>query len=243
MQYKVETMKKSIVKLLVGDHDLSDNLQNELTPLQRKIKNIKAIWNNEHRNDIGLEKILRVMLATSQLFFAGTYIKELFGSKNEIKRNLSIDAFVLFKSFFPLVILYNQWTDNTIVFYIVMWFMVETLLYVPTLIFASDLFNKPRSYGRSMLLLFFNYIEIIFGFAIIYSREAVMNRPFETWFDPIYYSCITSATIGYGDYFPVNTAGKAFVCVQSVILSLFVVLFLNFFSGKIESKGYFGNDQ
>jgi hypothetical protein len=34
----VEEMKKSIKKLLVGDHDMTDGLQSDLTPLQRKIK-------------------------------------------------------------------------------------------------------------------------------------------------------------------------------------------------------------
>lgn len=233
---------KVLKKLLVGHHDLSDSVHTELTPLQRKIYNIKAIWNNEHRNDIGIEKIVRLLLASSQLFFAGAYIKELFGSKNEIKRNLAIDFFVLFKTFFPLIILYFQVMDNNILFGIVVWFMVETLLYVPTLIFASDLFHKPRSYGRSMLLLLFNYFEIIFGFAIIYSRAAVMNKPFTSWFDPIYFSCVTSTSIGYGDYFPIDTFGKAMVGLQSIILLLFVVLFLNFFSGRVESKGYFGKD-
>ncbi len=236
-------MKKSLKKLFVGEHDLSDSVHSELTPLQRKINNIKAIWNNEHKNDIGLEKILRLFLASSQLFFAGAYIKEVFGRRNEIKRNLSIDLFVLFKTFFPLFILYFGFEKNNVLFGFVLWFMIETLLYVPTLIFASDLFNKPRSYGRSMLLLFFNYLEIIFGFAIIYVREAEMNQAFVTWFDPIYFSCITSASIGYGDYYPINSMGKALVSLQSVILSLFVVLFLNFFSGRVESKGYFGKDQ
>jgi hypothetical protein len=238
----MEKMIQSLKKLLVGNHDMTDTVHAELTPLQRKMSNIKAIWNNEHKNDVGIEKIVRLFLASSQLLFAGAYIKELFGRRNEIKRNLSIDLFVLFKTFFPFFILYNQLVSNNILFVFVLWFMMETLLYVPTLIFASDLFHRPRSYGRSMLLLFFNYLEIIFGFAIIYSRVAVMNKPFVSWFDPIYFSCITSASIGYGDYFPVNSIGKAMVSLQSVILSLFVVLFLNFFSGRVESKGYFGKD-
>jgi Fe2+ transport system protein B len=112
-------------------------------------------------------------------------------------------------------------------------------MYVPTLIFASDSLARPRSYRRSMLLLFFNYLEIIFDFAVIYSVGNFFNKPFHAWFDPIYFSFITSASIGYGDYYPVTGFGKLIVSCHSVVFLIFVVVFLNFFSSKMESTGYF----
>jgi Ion channel len=66
-----------------------------------------------------------------------------------------------------------------------------------------------------------------------------LNKAFEHWFDPIYFSFITSATIGYGDYYPATPMGKLLVSLQSVLFLIFVALFLNFFSSKVESKGYF----
>jgi Ca2+/H+ antiporter len=79
--------------------------------------------------------------------------------------------------------------------------MLETILYIPTLIFVSDLFSQPRSYKRSMLLLFFN-LEMVFLFAALYSFNDQFNKPFTHWFDPIYFSTISSSTIGYGDFIP-----------------------------------------
>jgi len=91
-----------------------------------------------------------------------------------------------------------------------------------------------------MLLLFINYTEIIFDFGVIYAFGNFLNKPFEHWFDSVYFSFITSATIGFGDFYPASPAGKFLVSFQSTLFILFVALFLNFFTGKVESKGYFG---
>jgi hypothetical protein len=66
-----------------------------------------------------------------------------------------------------------------------------------------------------------------------------LNKPFSNWFDAVYFSIITSSSIGYGDFYPVTTQGKFLVSTQALLFLFFVVLFLNFFSTKIKSKGYF----
>lgn len=205
----------------------------------RRVRNLRAIWNNEHQDDIGLERILRLVLALSQFLFPGTYLKHLFGRRGVAWQDLSVDCFMLVKIGFPLAILYLGLQQNVVLFVALIWFLAETMLYVPTLIFASDIFARPRSYRRSMLLLFFNYIEIVCGFGVIYARGEYLNKPAEHWFDPVYFSFITSATVGFGDYYPATPAGKVLVCIQSTLILVFVVLFINFYSNRIEGKGYF----
>jgi hypothetical protein len=183
--------------------------------------------------------MFRLFLAASPFFFLGMYIKEISGRRGQAHQDLAVDILVLGKVFFPILILSQGWQNNLFLFVVLIWFMIETLLYVPTLIFASDSLSRPRSYRRSMLLLFFNYLEIIFDFSVIYAAGNFFNMPFHTWFDPIYFSFITSASIGYGDFYPVTPAGKLIVSCHSVVFLIFVVVFLNFFSSKIQSKGYF----
>jgi hypothetical protein len=48
-------------------------------------------------------------------------------------------------------------------------------------------------------MLFFNYIEMVFGFAVLYSFTNKFNKPLYAWFDAIYFR-VTSSTIGYGDF-------------------------------------------
>jgi hypothetical protein len=208
-------------------------------PFQKRIMNIKAIWNNNHQDDNGIEKLVRLFLSTSQLLFPGVYIKYLASLKGHEYRDLALDCYVLFKVAFPLLILINDWQSYHFVIWIMIYILLETVLYIPTLIFASDMFSKPRSYKRSILLLFLNYIEIIFSFGVLYSCGNYLNKRFNHWFDAIYFSTITSSTIGYGDFYPVTTIGKILASVQAILFLFFVVLFLNFFTTKIKSKGYF----
>src|SRR5258708_16021483 len=200
-------MKSYFKKLILG----SRTYEKPVNAISDRIKNIKGIWNNEHDNDMGIEKMFRLLLAASQFFFPGMYIKEWIGKKGQAYQDLAVDIFVLCKVSFPILILANGWQNNRVLFGVLIWLMVETVLYVPTLIFASDSLSQPRSYRRSMLLLFLNYLEIIFDFGVIYASGNFFNKPFHEWFDPIYFSFITSASIGYGDFYPVTPIGKLIV--------------------------------
>ncbi|WP_367753189.1 potassium channel family protein [Flavobacterium sp. WC2421] len=233
-------MKKTVRKLLLGN--VAKMGKPKFNPIQKRIQNINAIWNNDHQDDNGIEKIVRLFLSSSQLFFPGIYIKYLVSKKGAEYEDLAVDFYVLLKVALPLTILMNEWQTNPLLLGIMVYVMLETVLYIPTLIFASDLFSKPRSYKRSMLLLFFNYLEMVFAFAVLYTCDNYLNRPFHHWFDAIYFSTVTSSTIGFGDYYPVKTFGKFLVSMQSLLVLLYVVLFLNFFSTKIKSKGYFDQD-
>lgn len=230
-------MKKILKKLLIGNGTKFETATQN--PIQKSIYNIKAIWNNDHQDDNGIEKIIRLLLSSSQLLFPGIYIKFLANKKGPQYVDISLDCYVLLKVLFPILILTNHWQVNNFVIYAMVYVLLETILYIPTLIFASDTFSKPRSYRRSMLLLFFNYLEIVFAYAVLYTCGNYLNKPFFHWFDAIYFSIITSSSIGYGDYYPTTTYGKFLVSSQALLFLFFVVLFLNFFSTKIKGKGYF----
>lgn len=233
-------LKLFIRKLLLGRHYKKDKPKQ--SPIQKRIQNILSIWNNDHQDDNGIEKIVRLLLSSSQLLFPGIYIKHLANKIGYQYQDISMDLYVLAKVIFPVFILYHGWQNEMVLIGILVYLLLETVFYIPTLIFASDLFSRPRSYKRSMLLLFFNYVEVICAFAVLYSIGNQMNKPFTHWFEPIYFSTITSNSIGYGDYHPISLLGKILVSIQSMFFLSFVVLFLNFFSTKVKVKGYFDHE-
>lgn len=235
-------MKQFFRKLLLGKITSKDRTRFNLNPIQKRILNIRAIWNNDHHEDNGIEKIVRLFLSISQLLFPGIYIKHLADKIGFEYQDLSMDIYILAKVIFPALILINGWQGNLFLVGIMVYILLETVLYIPTLIFASDMLSRPRSYKRSMLLLFFNYIEIVISFGVLYSCGNNMNQPFVGWYDPIYFSMTTSSSIGFGDFVPVTPYAKALVSLQALFFLSFVVLFLNFFSGKMKSKGYFDHE-
>ncbi len=232
-------MNTILRKLLVGK--VSRKYKPKLNPIQKSLLNIRAIWNNDHQDDNGIEKIVRLFLSGSQLLFPGIYIKYLACKKGYEYQDLALDFYVVGKVIFPLLTLINDWQSSSIIVWILVYLLLETVLYISTLIFASDSFSRPRSYKRSMLLLFFNYLEIVVSFGVLYTLGENMNKSFSHWFDPIYFSMVSTSSIGFGDYYPVTTFGKVLVSLQAMFFLSFVVLFLNFFSTKVKSKGYFGD--
>lgn len=233
-------MSTILKKLLIGK--VVPKQFEKYNPIQKRIQNIVSIWNNDHHEDSGIEKIVRLFLSSSQLLFPGIYLKYVANKLGHEYQDLAMDIYIIFKVIFPFLILYNQWQSNNYILAIMIYVLIETVLYIPTLIFASDLFKRPRSYKRSMLLLFFNYIEIVVSFAVLYTLGNNMNKPFTHWFDPIYFSIVSSNSIGFGDYHPITPYGKILVSLQGMFFLSFVVLFLNFFSTKVKTKGYFDNE-
>ncbi|MGZ5242840.1 MAG: potassium channel family protein [Bacteroidia bacterium] len=230
-------MKRFFKKLLFGRPE--ENIQLEHTTIENQRKNLRKVWNNEQHNDIGLEKILRLFLVAVQFAFPGIYIRDKFGKKGLTWKNLAVEMYVLLKTILPLVFLLTGLYTNIYVVIFIAYLLTETILYVATLIFVTDIFAKPRSYRRSVLLLYFNYLEIVLDFAVIYGGLQLLSNNAISVTDFIYFSFITSATIGYGDIFPVTSLGKIVVSFQSIIFLIFIVLFLNFFSSKVEDKEYF----
>jgi hypothetical protein len=230
-------MKHFLKKLFLGD-PATNTISNDFHKDKRK-ENIRAIWHNEHHNDYGLEKIFRLFLAASQFVFPSSYIKHYLERYGTHYKDLAVDLIVVSKLAFPIFLLYFQLQHNHWLLALQIWLTAETLLHAPTLIFASDTLSKPKSYQRSMLLVFLNYLEILFAFAVIYGSGDYLNHPLVHWYDAIYFSFTTGSSMGFGDFVPTTFIGKLLVSIQAIIFFLFVVIFLNFFSSRMENKGYF----
>ena len=95
-------MKKILKKLLLGK--TSNFLERpKYNPIQKRIRNIKSIWNNDHQDDNGIEKIVRLFLSSSQLLFPGIYIKYCASKKGVEYQDLALDFYVLLKVIFPII--------------------------------------------------------------------------------------------------------------------------------------------
>ncbi len=229
-------MNNFFYKLLLGRPE--QNIALDHTALQNQKLNLKRVWNNEKHDDFGLEKILRLFLIAIQFIFPGIYIRDKYGRKGLTYKNLAIEAYVLLKLITPIIFLLTGIYLYKVCTWLTVYLLLETIFYISTLIFVSDVFAKPRSYRRSVLLLLINYLEIVFDFAVIYGGFDLLENA-NSFVDYVYFSFITSATVGYGDILPSSDFAKIMVSIQTVIFLIFIVLFLNFFSSRVESKQYF----
>ena len=223
-------MIKHIRKLVFGKSE--HNLVIKHSVLWQQKQNLLKVWENESHNDIGLERIFRLFLIGVQFFFPGIYIRNIISKWGLTYKNLAIECYVLAKLVYPLFILYFHQSHQIVFLSLSFYFLVETSTYIASLVFTPDIFYESRSVNRTILLLFLNYIEISFQFALLYSGFQMLTPNAVTGIDFIYFSFVTSASIGFGDIYPVTQAGKLLVCAQSFLLLIFVVLFFNYFSSK-----------
>ena len=96
-------------KLLIGK--VSEDYKPKYSPIERRILNIKSIWNNDHQDDNGIEKIFRLFLSITQLLFPGIYVKTLACRIGYAYKDLAMDIYILLKAFFLLLILINDWQN------------------------------------------------------------------------------------------------------------------------------------
>lgn len=85
-----------------------------------------------------------------------------------------------------------------------------------------------QGFRRSIILLFHNYIEVLFWFASFYRLLPwCFSQPFVTrsLSGSLYFSLVTITTLGYGDIRPMNEIGRVIVSSQTLI-GVFMAIFL-----------------
>lgn len=196
-------------------------------PVRPAIKNqgniIKAIWNNEKVATFGIERLFRLALACATYLFPGIYIREISGRHGRLARKLSLDAYVVCKLAFPALALVWDWQCAKLTMFIVAYLGVETLHYVASILFLSDVYKPPISHKRSYLMFLMNYTEITLDFAVLYAGMNLASNLIEP-IDSIYFSFVTAFTIGYGDKVPDSSWGKFLVILQSVCSLFFITV-------------------
>lgn len=219
--------------------------------LKNQCERFMDLWNNkleEKSNAIGIERVLKLILVLLQFPFPGIYVRAFFGQFGTLWKNLGVEIYVLFKIVSAIVILNFQLFNycllpngKSIFYYWVIYMILESLFYTATLVFCNDVFAKPRSYKRNIILLLCDYFEIVIDFASLYLMTHALQfinskEQIVTSLDAAYFSFVSSLTIGYGDMVVITDLGKRLVILQAVVFLIYGVLFLNFYTSKIEDK-------
>lgn len=199
------------------------------------IKLITSVWHSHEYNDFGLERLFRLTLSILMFIYPGALIETIFNSKTYVNRKLAAEFYVIFKTLFPLLIIFNGWYSNLTIYYLNIYLLSETYVYLFGKIFLSEHHTKTSN-KRTLLLLIFNFVESGLAFAVIYSAGNYLNKPLIEAVDAIYFSFVTSATVGYGDFYPITKVGKLLTLAQILCSIAFIVLFFNFFSGATKQQ-------
>ncbi|MEJ7693671.1 potassium channel family protein [Daejeonella sp.] len=225
-------MKRHLTRLIFGNQALN---KLEEQPHMPHFKKIRDVWHNSHYNDFGIERIFRLFLVTSNAFFPGVYLEHIHRKSSYHERKIRGELYVIFKTAIPFVMLYFGLWNHTWLFAINIYLLIETYVYIFQKIFLPE-HNSDRNYNRSLILLFFNFAEVIGSYAVIYAAGNYLNQPVGNIAEALYFSLITGATVGYGDIYPISQAGKFLVMSQLVSTLSFLILFFNFFAPRAQDR-------
>lgn len=84
---------------------------------------------------------------------------------------------------------------------------------------------RQKSFSRILCTLLIIYIAVNFAFAVLYYLMDALND--SSFLDYLYFSFITSLTIGYGDLTPVNGLAKLTVILHSTIYAVYSALMMS----------------
>lgn len=97
----------------------------------------------------------------------------------------------------------------------------------------------PFPINRGVVHKTINIVELILIYGILFfiaertlPKHGEMNIRFGGVFDAIYFSTVTGATLGYGDFFPKGWLAKALVMSEVLFMILFGVTILSFLKGR-----------
>ena len=124
------------------------------------------------------------------------------------------------------------------------WRLAEIILYHTAVNFCyayPEYKIRVESVNRSVILLIINYCEMIMIYSLFYLiSQSICNgisgRIVGGILDPIYFSIVTIATLGFGDFYPVNAWGKVIVCFEVLSGVLLVVLIISMFFQRFGSR-------
>lgn len=222
-------MRKFISRLFLGHQDVAEAYH----AIEEHRNMIKSVWEGKQHNDIGLERLFRLLLLAVKFCFPGLYLEYFSGKVSKDARLVVSEIYVLIKALIPLWLLCTERSGMPFWYYLNVYLLVETFVAIFNRIYLSEHFDQ-EGYKRMLLLLFLNFAEVVFTFAVLYSAGNYLVQPFTSPLDAIYFSMMTSSTIAYGDNFPVTETGKLISMLQALSTLVFLGLVFNFFNSRLK---------
>lgn len=200
---------------------------------------IVDIWSGEFpesNKKISLSILERAFM-TVLIFTRSLSLVHIKGFFCEYKIRSEISEFYVLAWFIALLwLLWHPLTSTTFLLVIVTYRIIDGLNYRLSIVFV-DRYKRDwglRSLNRSLILLLFNFFEIIIEFAILYlatdsivysNSKEIITTPLEA----LYFSTITITTSGYGDMMPISSLGQKLALLEPLLGLILIILVIGVF--------------
>ena len=205
-----------------------------------QVEHLRSVIQNKPTYTFGIEKTVRLFLVLIQFCLPVLYTRELSGRHSALLRKRSVEYYAMAKLILPIVILSVRLQSSPLIIFVIAYLMFDTVVYLLGIVFMEDIYVAPVSYKRSLILVTMNYVEVGLDYAVLYWGLHAVSK-IQDPITSVYFSFVTSLTIGFGDYAPDTTIGKVLVILQGLTFLLFIVIFFTHFAANLSRNAFSHN--
>ncbi len=203
---------------------------------------IEQIWHNHspHEELKWLEKYLILVVLWLKMLMPSFWIRH-YSEQCDSTRGL-FDLYIIMKPLLFLIFMHFERHLYPLIMALIIYLLLDLILYIIWLVILHDLFTKPISIRKNIILLWANYMEIVMGFALLYlHRDAIdfigYKKEWIIWpIDAIYYSMSTFSTVWYGDIASSSQIGMLLTMTQLFISIMFIGVVMSWFVSQLHLK-------
>ncbi|MBI3415328.1 MAG: hypothetical protein HY043_08420 [Verrucomicrobia bacterium] len=185
----------------------------------------------------GIERLVLITLSVFLMITPTMILRWVVAPYEPQVRKGIIEIYAVLKPVILLVLLWAGLASSSWVFVLAIFLLIELYALLLGIVLLREFWKPPFSYSRSLILLAFNFVEIIAAFAIFYIYLSCLkegSKPVTGWSDALYFSAVTSATVGYGDITPVSGIGRIVATVQILASLGFMTMIVAHFVSNIQ---------
>ncbi|HVE13902.1 MAG TPA: potassium channel family protein, partial [Elusimicrobiota bacterium] len=214
---------------------------------RKQLEDIRLLWNQRGagKHVFGIERFVLIFISALLMCMPTMFIRWHFGINGLLPRKRAIEVYAISK---VLILFFLLSTGQSNAWYSLVAsiiFLVDLFLFLTGLTLLKEFWTKPASHTRTLILLGLNFIEFSLGFAVLYAHYNCLNsagQPLAGWSGYIYFSIVTSATVGYGDVVPAPGIGRLLASIQILLALGFMATTVAYFVGNLTRERLKIND-
>ena len=183
----------------------------------------------------GIYRLFQFGIVLAQIAFLSFWITLFFGKRKANVVDAINDLWVVIRIVFLFIMLWwgphGSWQA-----WLASYLIADILVYISRVVFLSDMYEPVASAERSLLFLLVNYFETILGFALLYRVWGGLNVGPLCPVQALYFSFVSSTTLGYGEIVPVTPGAQFLVIIQLFIAFVFIAAFVGAIIGRLGSR-------
>lgn len=199
------------------------------------VVDLLKIGGHNYRNVLLLERIFIISLCLVLMVTPALLVRWISGRFSRTARKLAIEMYVLLKTWLAVGLLFGGYWCSTQYLAVAGISLVDLFANISAIVLLRNFWHAPLSLNRTLISLGLNFIEFTSWFGGIYLHLDALrfeSKPVTDSFSALYFSVITSATIGFGDIIP-TVAGRKLVVTEAFCSFVFLAVVVTYIIGSL----------